>query len=327
MGKETEMKTTTIAPRTASYGAFAAAPMYPGAPRIAFAPENEGGAGNADEIAAAAAAASVAKHNEETAAAEKAAAEAQAAKELQDAEDAAAAAADAGKDSKTLADEKVKLLREVMDKKNKLKEAQAATTAAQDALKAFDGVNVAKYRELLKKEQDAELAAAEAKGDFEAVKTAMATAHSAEKKTLEDRIAELEGKLGDKDKTIDTLTIGNDFGSSVFIRESLTLTPTKARQLYGDHFELKDGRTIAYDKPKGAADRKPVVDGSGNPLSFDEAFKRIIDLDPDKESMLKAKVTPGGGSNHQAQAKPVEKKAPAGLSGVDRIRASFANGS
>lgn len=321
------MKTTKFE-RAASFGAAAAAPMYPGAPRIMFAPENEGGTGDADAIAAAAAAAAVAKAAEESAAAEKAAAdaaEARAQKDLEDAEAAAALEADKGKDSAALAAEKRDLLREVMEKKNKLKEAQAAAAAAAEQLKAFEGVDVAKYRELVKKEKDAETAAAEARGDFEAVKKAMAEEHSRATKTLEERIADLEGKLAEKDKTIDNLTVGNDFGQSAFIRESLTLTPAKARQLYGDHFEVKDGRTLAYDKPRSAANRNPLIDASGNPLVFDEAFKRIIEADPDKETLLKAKVNPGAQSK-TTPAASAEKKPVVLGAGVDRIRASFEKG-
>jgi hypothetical protein len=85
---------------------------------------------------------------------------------------------------------------------------------------------------------------------------------------------------------------------------------------------VKEGRTVAYDKPKSAANRNPLVDASGNPLVFDEAFKRIIEADPDKETMLKAKVNPGSGSN-TAQVKAPEKKIGQIASGVDRIRASF----
>lgn len=276
-----------------------------------------------------AAAAAVAKHAEEVAAAEKAARDAadaetaKAQKELEEAEAAAALAADSGKDAAALAAEKRDLLREVMDKKTKLKEAQAAAASAAEQLRAYEGVDVARYRELVKREQDAENAAAEARGDFEAVKRSMAEEHTKATKTLEERIADLEGKLSAKDTVIDTLTVGNDFGQSAFIRESLTLTPTKARQLYGDHFEVKDGKTVAYDKPKSAAGRNPLVDASGNPLVFDEAFKRIIDADPDKETLLKAKVNPGAQSKTTPAAN-VERKVTSGaLSGVDRIRASF----
>ncbi|MBD9511624.1 hypothetical protein IB265_33250 [Ensifer sp. ENS10] len=312
------MKTTTIAPA----GHYASSMKIPGMPQIMFAPETGTGAGDADAIAAAAAAAAVEKHAQETAAAEAAAAEAAAAKELADAEDAAAAAADAGKDAAALATEKAKLLREVMDKKNKLKDAEKKAADAAAALEAYGGVDPAKVKELLKKEADAELAAAEAKGDFDRVKTMMAEEHTKATKTLEERIADLEGKLSEKDKTIDTLTIGNDFGQSAYIKDTLTLTPSKARQLYGEHFEVKDGKTVAYDKPKSAANRNPLVDASGNPLVFDEAFKRIIEADPDKETLLKAKVTPGSNSN-STQVKTQEKKVIPARSGLDRIRASF----
>jgi hypothetical protein len=306
-------------------GHFASSMSYPGAPQIMFAPETgagTGGAGDADAIAAAAAAAAVEKHAQETAAAEAAAAEAAAAKELADAEDAVTAAADEGKDSKALAAEKAKLLREVMDKKNKLKDAEKKASDAASALEAYGGVDPAKVRELLKKEADAEAAAAEARGDFDRVKTMMADEHAKNTKSLEERIAALEGVVAVKDKTIDTLTVGNDFGTSAYIKDTLTLTPSKARQLYGDHFTVEDGKTVAYDKPTGAANRTKMVDASGNPLVFDEAFKRIIEADPDKETMLKAKVTPGSNSNTH-QVKTPEKKPAPGLSGVDRIRASF----
>lgn len=315
------MKTTTIAPA----GHYASSMKIPGMPQIAFAPETgagTGGAGDADAQAAAAAAAAVEKHAQESAAAEAAAAEAAAAKELADAEAAAAAAEDEGKDSKALAAEKAKLLREVMDKKGKLKEAEQKAADAAAALEAYEGVDPAKVKELLKKERDAEAAAAEAKGDFDRVKAMMAEEHQKATKSLEERIAALEGALAEKDKTIDTLTIGNDFGTSSFIKDSLTLTPTKARQLYGDHFEVKDGRTVAYDKPKGVASRNPLVDASGNPLVFDEAFKRIIEMDPDKESLLKARVNPGSNSAN-AQTKAPQVKTPTIGKGVDRIRASF----
>lgn len=307
--------------KTAMLNAFrASSMMYPGAPQIMFAPEDGTGTGEtgAETGQENNAAADAAQKAADEAAAEAARLE----KELADAEDAARAAEDEGKNAKDLAAEKAKLLREVMDKKNKLKDAEKKASDAAAALAAYDGVDPAKVRELLKKEADAEKAAAEARGDFESVKKAMAEEHAKTTKTLEERIAALETDLQSKNSMIDNLTVGNDFGSSVFIRDSLTLTPGKARQLYGTHFEVKDGQTIAYDKPAGAANRKPMVDASGNPLSFDEAFKRIIDADPDKETLLKAKVNPGSNSNTNAQ-RATEKKVTTTGFGVDRIRASF----
>ncbi|MGV1754841.1 DUF6651 domain-containing protein [Agrobacterium sp. CG674] len=306
------MKTTTSTP---AVGHRASSMKIPGMPQIMFAPED--GTGTPDAAAVAAAEAAAAKAAEDTAAEE-----ARAAKELEDAEAAAALAADSGKDAAALAAEKRDLLREVMDKKTKLKDATAAAAAASAKLKEYEGIDVAKYRELVQKEKDAETAAAEARGDFERVKTMMAEEHAKGVKTLQEQIDDLTKQLGTRDTTINDLTVGNDFGSSSFIKDSLTLTPNKARQLYGAHFEVENGQTVAYDKPAGKANRTKFVDASGNALSFDEAFKRIVDADPDKESLLKAKVKEGSNSNSN-QSKTPPKPVTTGLSGVDRIRASF----
>lgn len=242
-----------------------------------------------------------------------------AAAELAEAEAAAAALEDTGKDTKTLAAEKAKLLREVMDKKTKLKDAEKKVADAAAAIAAYEGIDPAKVRELVKKEADAEKAAAEAKGDFDRVKAMMVEEHGKEKKVLEDKIAELTAARAADADMINNLTVGNDFGSSVFIKETLTLTPSKARALYGAHFEIQDGRTVAFDKPAGKPNRTLLVNASGDPLAFDEAFKRIIDADPDKETLLKAKIAPGAGSS--SNQKQIEKKPVGdGLYGVSRIR-------
>lgn len=263
------------------------------------------------EIAAAAAAAVAAEEAEQ--------------KRLQDEAEAAELAAEATRDAKTLATEKAKLVREVMDKKAKLKEADKKAADAAAALAAYEGVDPAKVRELLRKESDAEKSAAEAKGDFERVKAMMVEEHGKETKTLSDRIAELQSAVVERDSAIVKLTIGNDFGSSTFIRDTLTLTPAKARQLYGAHFEIQDGRTVAFDKPAGSAARTMLVDATGTPLPFDAAFKRIIEADPDKDTLLRATVHPGAGSRTTSADTTAREKAAEtdGLFGASRIAAAL----
>jgi len=230
-------------------------------------------------------------------------------------------------DPAKLAEEKANLLREVMEKKTKLKDAEKAAADAAAALAAYEGIDPAKVKELLKKEQDAEKAAAEAKGDFDRVKAMMAEEHGKEVTTLKTQLDDLRAQLAQRDETIGALTVGNDFSGSTFIRESLTLTPSKARALYGSHFEIQDGRTVAYDKPAGNAKRTMLVNAQGDPLPFDEAFKKIIEADPDKDTLLKVKVVPGGSSRSAQTDKPGGGKgdeAPE-LFGRTRIAASLAS--
>ena len=286
---------------------------YLGAPRVAFSP-NEDGTPTAEETAAAAAAADAA---------------ALAAAELEESEaDAAAAAAAeaealaAGKDIKALAADKAKLVKEVMTKKAALKVATDAAAAAAAQLAAYEGVDPAKVKELLKREADAELAAAEAKGDFDRVKEMMAAEHAKDiKKLTDDLAAEKAARITDGE-LISNLTIGNDFASSTFIREGLTVSPVKARVIYGAHFEIQDGKTVGYDKPAGKTGRTLLVNAEGNALSLDEALKRIVEADPDRDSMLRAKIKEGSSSKSTAAA-GTEKPKTDVLYGAGRIAASL----
>lgn len=273
---------------------------------------NEGNPGGDDAAAKAA----------EAAAAEEAVAKAKA---ESDAAAKAAAENSGNPELKKLADEKAELLKEVMDKKSKLKDAQAAEAAAKKALDAYEGVDPAKVKELLRKEAEAEKAAAEAKGDFDRVKQMMADEHAKEKKTLQEQIADLTTKLSSKDSVIDELTIGNAFGNSTFIKDSLVLSSEKTRQLYGTHFEMKDGKLVGYDKPASAANRTMLVNSAGDALAFEEALERIVSNDPDKKSVMRSKAKPGGSSttvNSQPASKAQETNSD-GLYGRSRLANSL----
>jgi hypothetical protein len=293
--------------RATAMGAFASAPMYPGAPRIAFDTPNDQGTGKtAEELAAEAAAA--------TAAAEAAAAEAaktnlptKTPEELA-AEEAAAAEAAKGGDKG--------LLREVMEKKNKIKELEAT-------IARFDGIDPDAVRALLDEKRAAELAAQEAAGNFTRVKEMMVEEHTKATRTLAEQIADLQKQLASRDDTINELTVGRSFSESKFIGEDLVLTRGKARQLYASHFAVIDGKIVGYDKPADAKERTMIVGGDGNPVTFEDAIKRIIDADPEKDSLYRDKAKPGAGS---LTAKVGEVKEPTkdkGIRGVERILAGL----
>lgn len=219
-------------------------------------------------------------------------------------------------------DEKAALLREVMEKKDKLKATSKDLADAKRALEAYEGVDPAKVKELIRKEAEAEQRDAEARGDFERVKQMMAEEHErAVAKIQNDLKAERESRAADI-ALIDELTIGNAFGNSDFIRESMSISPTKVRSLYGSHFERKDGVVVAYDKPAGAKDRTMLVDATGAALSFEEALSRIIDADPDKKGMMKSRAKPGAGSANDADKSKKDKPA---LSGAKLIAANLAS--
>lgn len=215
---------------------------------------------------------------------------------------------------KEVQDEKARLLRESLKRK--------------EDLKAFKDVDPEKYRELVAREAEAEnerveneRKAAEKAGDFDRVKQMMADQHKAEKDELLKQIEALKGEVKSSTSQIEELSIGSSFTGSKFIGENLILSAAKARVLYGSHFEIEDGKVVAYDKPAGASQRTKLVNSMGNPLNFEEAIAKIVDGDADKESIMKSKMKPGAGSRTNNQGKGEEKTKGSGLTGIARMRA------
>lgn len=221
-------------------------------------------------------------------------------------------------------DEEAKLLKEVM----KRKESETALKTEAEALKAklkdFEGIDPVAVKKLLDAQKVADEKALEEKGEWDRLKVRMGEEHTAEKQKLLDQIATLQGELGNKDSRINEMTVGGSFANSEFISKELTLTPSKARVIYGGHFELgEDGTVTGFDKPKGAANRTALVDSLGNPVAFDVALRKIVEADADAEHLIKAGVRPGAQSNNKnvqgkAKDEQVEK------SGLDKIQGGLA---
>ena len=174
---------------------------------------------------------------------------------------------------------------------------------AKDRLKLFEGVDPEEFRRL-KADADAAAAAktekerqdAEARGEFDRVKASMVEQHNTALADLQAKLDAAEADKGKLARDIDELTIGASFGSSKFVSEDLVLPVSKARTLFGAHFVREDGKTVAYDKPAGAAERTKLVDAKGEPLGFEDALRRIVEADADKDRLLRAKGKPGAGS-------------------------------
>ncbi len=228
-----------------------------------------------------------------------------------------------------VSDEAAKLMKEVMKKKEALQAAEREAAALKEQLSRFEGVDLDQYKKLVEEKKAAELQELERRGEFDRIREQMVKQHEEEVKALREQLDGTKGEASSKLKEYETrlteLTIGRSFSDSAFIRSELVdaLTPAKVRALFGSHFEVKDDQVVAYDKPAGAKDRTVLVDASGNPLAFEAAIRKIIDTDPDRDSMLKSKLKPGAGSNNDPGAKP---PAPKVASGAERIKAALAGG-
>lgn len=202
-------------------------------------------------------------------------------------------------------DEEARLLKENMKKKEELRKAQEQLDALK---KQFDGIDPEAVRKLLADQKDAETRALEAKGDYERLKQRMAEEHGKEIKTLKEQLEALQAQLGKSNGVINELTIGTQFGQSKFISDELTLTAGKARVIYGDYFDLEDGKVVGYDKPRGSANRTALVDQYGAAVPFDAALRKIVEADPEKDHLLRAKIKPGANSDSRKPSSDLSEK-------------------
>ena len=307
-------------------------------PRPLLDKEDGSGTGNEDdnsgddEAAKAAAAAEAAKAAEKAAAdkaaKEKADAEA-AAKKAKDDADAARKKAeeDAEKEKGSkLTDRERELLHEVMDRKDRERNLKKERDDAIARIAAIE-----EKERKAKEKADAEKAkadkeAAEKAGDFERVKKMMADEHKKQIEAEREKAREARQALKDAQKTIDDLTVGAQFNTSKFVMEQLTLPPTMARKIYGDHFELENGKVVAFDKPKGAGERTKFVDASGEPVPFEDALKKLIESSAEKDRLIKSNLKEGANSQGDRRGTLKTGEKVAEVSGKDRIAAALAAG-
>lgn len=198
-------------------------------------------------------------------------------------------------------DKEAQLLKEVMKRKEN---EQKLKNELNDLKVQIGDLNLEEVKKLLQERKDQETRDLEARGEFDRVKQRMADEHKAEVAKLQQKIDEMLLSDQSRELQINNLTIGTNFSQSLYVKDELTLTPTKARALYGAHFELENGQVVGYDKPKGSAQRTQLVDSYGNPLSFDEAMKKIIEADPERDALLRSKIKQGGaGSQNKGDRK------------------------
>lgn len=227
-----------------------------------------------------------------------------------------------------ISDSDAKLLKDAMRHKSRAKELEGELNQVKESLKKFEGIDPVKVRELLQQKQEEELRAAESRGEYDRILKQMGERHKEEAAALNAQLEAQKNATSSLQAQIAELTVGNSFASSRFVSEDLTLTPAKARVVYGAHFEFKDGKVVGFDKPAGASDRTVLVNSSGDPLSFDEALRKLVESDPDKDQLIRAKSRAGSGSSttskgaQQALNKAAQASA-AKLSGADKIAAGL----
>ncbi len=237
-----------------------------------------------------------------------------------------------GDDKNTDDSEKAKLLKETMKRKEQIKELRAELDKAKgenaelETLKASLGELTAEDIGTIRKErEDAQRKELEAKGEYEQIVAAMRVEREKETDDLNATIASLQERLSERDRDIDEMTVGRAFSESPFILNRSTLPAGIARKEFSDHFDLRDGQLVAFDKPRNAEGRTPLVDADGNYKPFEVAIESLYASHRDAESLIKSTTKRGAGSPG-ADDKPTGMSPASGGADVKSGKARIAAG-
>lgn len=206
--------------------------------------------------------------------------------------------------------------------KAEAKKAKAAATRARKEAERFKGIDPEKARADAKAVADAEKAriaaekaAATAEGNFERLRELQNEEATAAIEAANARAAAAEAKLASMEERLNRSNRAAAFANSNFVTAETILSPAKAERLYGDHVEIEDGEIVVYDAPAGANKRTKIMDARGNPLPFDQAIRKVVEADPDKDTILRSAIKPGASSKTDDPSR----KAPEGKDRISRI--------
>lgn len=229
-----------------------------------------------------------------------------------------------------ISDREAQLLKESMGRKEKIGQLEArlaeyegvdpkAFREMQERLQAFDQKEREQANAKLVEQGRFDEALAAMRAEHEGVLSQVRTQSSAELQSVHQERDQLKAQLSAYQAQIEDLTVGAAFGNSAFIREELVqaMNPERSRRLYGDHFDIVEGKVVGYDKPRGQDGRVPLVDKDGQPVSFDEAFKRVLSSQSDYETLIRSSAKPGAGSGtRDDKATDPTKKVGTGVSRI-----------
>ncbi len=226
-------------------------------------------------------------------------------------------------------DEKAKLLKDTMKHKGSRREAEEAAAKAREQAELLQSqlsellgdeeITLETLQEKVAAKKAAEEEALRKAGDFEALAARIKSEHKKELDKVNGSYGAEVKKLREANESAEAeirrLLVSNQFAASTFLKDELLLTPAKAEKLFGDHFrvEERDGRRVVV----GYLGKEPLVDGDGQPYGFEDAFKAIIDADPERETLLRPKARTGAGSGTEnTGGKPLPKERPRGIQAI-----------
>lgn len=170
------------------------------------------------------------------------------------------------------------------------KQLREARDSAETKLKAFDGLDPKAAREAIEKLKDVDLSKMVDAGKLDEVKEEV-------KRQMQSLLDESNKQRDEALSERDTTKINAFFASNEFLRDSLAVPRDFVESAYRNNFKVENGEIVAYNNKGERIDSKENI---GDYASPSEALKILIESRPDKDTILRADVGSGTGSDGAA---------------------------
>lgn len=163
--------------------------------------------------------------------------------------------------------------------------------AAELKLEPFKGIDAGKAREALQTVKDLKVGDLIDKGKLDEAKAEVA-------RQFQETIAAKDTEIGDLKTKHQQTMIESQFGASSFVKDKIATPASMFRETFKKHFTIDEkGALIAKDANGNVIYSKQ---GTGGPAGMDEALATLVDMHPDRASILRAPNQSGTGNQGNA---------------------------
>ena len=170
---------------------------------------------------------------------------------------------------------------------NEAKTHREAKETALDSLKRFDGLDAEAARKALEIVSKLDAKTLVDAGKMDELKAQLSTQYQTTLGQKDDEYKKLRVEF-------DAERINSVFSVSQFIRDNIAVPVEMFQDTFGKNFKVEDGKIVAHDRSGNRLMSKTRVGEEANP---DEALEYLVEAYPQKNSILKASVGSGSGSD------------------------------
>jgi hypothetical protein len=159
--------------------------------------------------------------------------------------------------------------------------------AAEAKLKPFEGIDVEAAKKALETVKNIDAKKLIDAGEVEKVKDQI-------KKEFTTQLEEKDKTTQTLQQRIDNMLVDGIFSNSTFVRDNIAVPQDMFQAAFRNNFKIEDGKIITYDK---SGNRLMSKQRAGEYADPEEALQLLVEMHPQKETILKA--NPGSGTGNQ----------------------------